>query len=271
MFIWFLLAAMVFLIPGAAAATIETGSRAVTLSGPTGILVPIGFENFMPLAQARFWYNWICVIIIMPIGAYASGRNKEQFAILIPIIAAILVGFGWLQTGNMVQTVGAIVAYGLLGGALYMKDRLRQTWGMGGPGSTIMNIAVFMILLSAVFGLVNSSGIWQENTGASPNQFLNVDLENEVTSITNAGGIFDDVTNAGMALLQAGLASLKVILAIIASIAVFSGALLLMYPWLAQSAFALGILAIFQTAIWILYAKLINDVFYAKSIYATEF
>jgi len=267
--LWILLA-LTLILPAVSAATV-CGSRAVTLGGPSGILVPLGFENFMSLAQARFWYNWICVIILLPIAAVASKRNYEQFGVFIPVVAAILLGFGWLQTANMVQTTGAIIATGFMGGALYMKGQLRQTWGLGGPGSTIMNIVVFMIILSAVFGLVNSQAIWRENTGVQSNQFLNVNLEAEVTQLANAGGALDDAIDLAWALVSAGIASLKVLLSIILCVGCFEAAILLMYPWVIQSALLVGILSIFQVGLYIMMAKLMNDIFYAKSIYATEF
>lgn len=267
--IWILLG-IATLIPLVSADTISA-SRSVTLNGPSGILVPLGMENFMTLAQARYWYNWICVIILMPIAAYSSRRNHEQFAVFIPILAAILVGFGWYQTSNMIQTIGAIVAAGFIGAGLYMKAQLRTTFGIGGPGSTMMNIVVFMILLSAIFGLVNGQNIWRDNTGVQPNQFLNVDLESEVVQMSNAGGILDDILDAGQALLSAAIASLKVMIAIAACIVCFSGAVILMYPWVAQSSFLIGLLAVYQIAFYIMAAKFFNDVYYAKSIYATEF
>jgi hypothetical protein len=258
------------LLPLASADTVGA-FRAVTLGGPSGILVPLGFESSMSLAQARFWYNWICVITLLPVAAMASRRNHEQFALFIPVLAALLFGFGWLKTGNDISTLGAIIFGGFIGTSLYLKGQLRSTWGIGGPGGTVMNIVVFMILLSAVFGFVNSQAIWRENTGVQANQFLNVNLENEVSQMSNAGGTLDDLMNLGNVLLGAAIATLKTLLAIIACLVCFGGAVLLMYPWLTQSAYVIGILVVYQVGFYILLAKLYNDVFYTKSIYATEF
>jgi len=266
-----LLALALLLIAPAVSAETVGAYREVTLSGPSGILVPLGIENFVPLEQARVWYNWICIIIIVPLGCVASQRNFERFAVFIPIVAAILAGFGWLHSGNMVTTIGLIIGLGLLGAALYMKASLRQTFGIGGPGSTLVNLAVYMIILGAVFGLLNSPNIWGDNTAPIPSQYSNVDLGKEIPQMNNAGGLLDDIVNLGTVLITAGMAALKVLLAVIGSIACFTGMLLLMFPWLSQSALAMGILAIFQFGIYFLYARLAYDVFFVKSMYSAEF
>lgn len=270
LFILALLGIMVLLLPAVSADTVGA-SRAVTLNGPSGMLVPLGIENVMPLAAARVWYNWICVIILLPLAAVASQRNHHQYAIIIPAVAAILMGFGWLYTVNMAQTLGAIIFVGFIGAAYYIKTVLRINWGMGGPGSTLMNLVVFMIIISATFGIINSSGIWPDNTGVQPNQFTNVNLEDEIQQMGNTGGGLDDLVNLGTFFLTSAAASLKVFITMCLSIGAFGAAVLLMYPWLAQSALVLAIISLLQTVIWILYAKFIYDIFYVKSQFATEF
>ena len=268
--IFLILLALLFIAP-AVSAEVVGAYREVTLSGPSGILVPLGLENYMPLAQARIWYNWVCVIIIVPLACVASQRNYERFAIFIPMVAAILVGFGWLHSSNMVQTVGLIIGLGLLGAALYMKASLRQTFGLGGPGSTLTNLAIYMIVLGAVFGLINSPNIWGDNTINIPSQYSNVDLGKEIPQMNNAGGLLDDIANIATVLITAGIAALKVLLTVTGSIACFTYMLVLMFPWLAQSALAMGILGIFQFCIYFLYAKFAYDVFYVKSQFGVEF
>jgi hypothetical protein len=262
--------ALLLVVPAVSAETVGA-YREVTLSGPSGILVPLGIERFVPLEQARIWYNWICIIIIVPLGCVASQRNYERFAVFIPIVAAILVGFGWLRSSNMVATMGLIIGLGLLGAAIYMKGSLRQTSGMAGPGSPLVTLAIYMIVLGAVFGLLNSPTIWGDNTNPIPSQYSNVDLGKEIPQMNNAGGTMDDIVNLGTWLLTAGWASLKILLSIIGSIACFTYMLTLMFPFLKDSALAIGILAIFQFLIYFLYAKFAYDVFYARSIYAVEF
>jgi len=246
------------------------GTRAVTMNGPSGMLVPLGLENVMPLEQARMWYSWICIIIILPIAAFSSQRNHHMFAVFIPVIAAILVGIGWLYTPNLTQTMGLIIGGGFFGAAYYAKTQMRNTWGSGGPGSMLMNIVVFMIILSGVVGFVNSAAIWGEY-GAVPNQFTNVNLEDEVTQISNQGGFIDDIYNLGTAFLSAAASSIKVFLSIMISVAAISAALLLVYPWLMDSPMVISALVTFQVVLWILYAKMAYDMFYVKSQFATEF
>ena len=265
-----ILLALLFIAPAVSAETVGA-YRDVTLSGPSGILISLGIENFVPLEQARIWYNWICIIIIVPIACMASQRNFEKFAVFIPAVAAILAGFGWLHSSNMTATIGLIIGMGVLGAALYMKASLRQTFGIGGPGGTLVNLAVYMIILGAVFGLLNSPAIWGDNTAPIPSQYSNVDLGKEIPQMSNAGGIGDDIVNISNALFTAGLASMKVLLAVVGSIACFMGMLLLMFPWLAQSALAMGLLGIFQFGIYFLYARLAYDIFFARSMYAVEF
>lgn len=254
----------------AASATNVSVSRAVTCEGPSGMLVPLGIENVIPLSDALTWYNWISSGIILLVAAVASKRNFHYIALTLPMVAAIVTWFGWLQTNDTGQTWSIIIAFALLGVGIYFKQQLKESFGIGGPGSTLMSLVVFMILLSAVFGMVNSSGIWKDNVGVASEEFSNVNLESEITSISNTGGWLDSVINSGTAFVTAAISSLKILVTMMMSIAFFSAAIVLMYPWLMASPIAIAILGIMQTAIWILYAKIFVDIMYFKNIFSME-
>lgn len=260
---------LAFVVPVSADTIV--GTRAATLKGPSGLLIPLGIENVVPLQTAIVWYNWICVIIILPIAAVASKRNFEYYALLLPLVAGLLTMFGWFNTGNIPQQVGVIIFFAVVAVGLIMKKSLRENFGLGGPGSTFMNIAIFMIVLSAVVGMVNSSAIWQDNTGVASNQYLNADVSQEIVQLNNAGGVLDDIINTGNALLNAGYAAVKVLLSTVLSVAVISAALVLIFPFLASSPMALALLLIFQAMMWVLEARFISDYLYSRSIYALEY
>jgi len=262
-----MLAATALLIPGASAEVVGA-SRMLTFNG--GMLVDLQLWRFMSASQAAYWYNFISMCILIPIACTASSWNKEKMAVFIPIVAAILVGFGWLHSGDMTKTVGIIIGLGLLGAAIYMKGSLKQNFGLGGPGSTLMNLAIYMVVLGAVFGMLNSAAIWGDNAGSVPNPYTNVDLGKEIPQMSNGGGLMDDIVNTS-AIGGATLAAIKTIFAVIGSIACFSGMVLLMFPFLTQSALAVGILGIFQAGVYILYAKLAYDVIVVRSGTGVEF
>jgi hypothetical protein len=247
--------------------------RTVTMKGPSGLLVPLGFESVMPLPMALALYNWISFGLILLMASIASRRNMGKVAITVPIVAGITLWFGWLNFPDPTQATKAysfIIMFVLLGVGIYMKDTLHKEFGIAGPGSMLMNLAVFMILLQAIVGIMNASAIWDQNVGVQSNQWNNVDIQNEVSSLSNTGGLFNQIIDIGTILLNIAISAMKIFVSMIMSVAVFSVALVLIFPILSTSPMAIAMLGVMQIGIWILYAKFGNDYFYLKAQGTTD-
>lgn len=268
--IFILITILLALIPIASAENI-TSYRTVTMKGPNGLLVELGIENVLPLSEALQIYNWISAIIIILVGSLAAKRDTRFVAILIPIFAAILLWFGWLNTPDPGKTISIVIMCAVLAVAIYMKDSLHEGFGIAGPGSMLMNLAIFLIILQAVVGMLNAGAIFDQNIGVQSDQYQNVDLSQEVTSISNTSGLLGDILTYAMILVQLAIATIKILLSIILSVGIFSIALVMIFPFLTQSPMALALLGVMQIGIWILYAKFFSDLFYMKAFTTTEF
>lgn len=246
-----------------------TSYRAVTLKGPSGLLVPLGIENYMPLDEALVWYNWICFAIIFPFACAAGSRETRFFVIAIPIITAIFAWWGWFNTPDPATTYGLIIVSALMGVGLYMKGALRENWGLGGPGSTLINLVVYIIILQAVIGFVNTSTIWNENTGIANEDYSNVDLSEQTEGLISEGGVLNTLINTATILYNIAFSAIRVLVSIIASIALFSVVLLLAFPFL-NTPIALAFLTVLQVGNWVLLGKFMSDYFYMKTIGTTD-
>jgi len=234
-----------------------SASRGVTAKGPYGLLVPLGIEQVpgVPLSTALIWYNWISVMLLFFAMAMASQRNMRFFVVIIPMLAAMFAYFGWMndQT-NPARMWALIIVSGLLAAAIYMKDTNKEKWGSGGPGLTLFNFVFFMILLQSAVGVVNTTGIWDVNTAATPSLYQNVDLASQMAGVSNTGGLFEGAITTAIALLEIGIMALKMILSIILTIAAFSVTLYLIFPWLYGNILVAAIIGAVQVIVWLLYA-----------------
>lgn len=252
------LVAMLIVIAPMASAAEQSQIRGVTAQGPSGLLVSLGIEQAIPNLQVALqMYMWIAVLLLVLIAGVASQRNMRFFAILIPTFAGIFTWFGWLQIGWEV-----IICASLLGVFIYMKDSLKEKWGSGGPGSTIVNIAIYLIILQSTIGFVNSTAIWDHNAGTTTdNKWANVNLQDEMPKMSNAGGLYDDISSTLYAAAMIGLGALKMILTVLLSVALFSVVLYAAFPFL-QVPTVVAFLAIMQVGIWFVYGMLIFTLFW---------
>lgn len=244
---------MLFLLsPCALAAECLMASRGVTSQGSSGLMVPLGIENYVPLATALMYYNWIAIMILFIFAGISSRRNMRFLVVLIPIFAAVFGYIGWLNLGaNHTKLWSLIIVTAVLAIMIYMKDTNRESNGSGGPGGTLLNICLFMIFLQAAIGFGNSTEIWENNAAASTGEYMNVDLTSEVASMNEQGGFGDSLDAA--VLFNMGMACLKTILAILGSIVMFSAVLYIAYPWLFGVPIVAALVGIVQVMIWILY------------------
>ena len=256
--------------PVLASGTNETASRTVTANGPTGILIPLGFENYVPLTTAFVYYNWISLATLGILAGVASIRTMRFIIVLIPITAAMLAFFGWFSdhttAGGQAALWGKIIFLGFFAVIIYMKEQNRQTFGTGGPGLTVANIAIFLILLQASVGMINGFNLFGgENMAATPLEYQNVDLSEQVVGINDSGGFFGDIISMGNALFTAGIAALKGLISIVVSIVFFSVVIYATYPFLQGNNMVILLLAGMQVVIWVLYSLFVFNLLYTKN------
>lgn len=243
-----LLLVSLIVVPVMADAGNITSSRGVTAKGPSGMLVPLGLENVMPLATALMYYNWIAVGLLFFAMYIASQRNARFFVVLVPMAAGIFAYFGWLNSTNSGKMWGMIIVSAILAVAIYMKETNTEKRGSGGPGLTVMNVVWYMILLQACVGMVNGMALFETNSAPTPSQYQNVDLAAQTDNM--AGGILAGAVSTLVILAEMALAILVIIVQIIVSVVAFSVVLLTIFPWMAGNPFALLLLAVFQVIIW---------------------
>jgi hypothetical protein len=208
------------------------------------------------------YYNWIAVMLLFFIMSMASQRNMRFFSIITPMLAALFAYFGWLNSTNSAQVWGIIGLTVLVAVAIYMKDSNKEKWGSGGPGSTMLNVVFFMILLQSAVGVVNTTGIWEHNTAVTPSQYQNVDLSQQMGGMSNTGGLLEGAIATAVQLLEMSIMILKMIISIILTVAAFSVTLLIIFPWMAGNVLILAALGAMQVIIWLLYAWFFFTIIY---------
>jgi hypothetical protein len=276
----FTLIAILMLVGGAAAETVNmTATRGALFKGAVR-LIDLGIDYLVPSATANMYYNFISICIIFLVAALSSSRNSRFFAILLPVMGAMFVWFEWLAGSNPVQTWGIITLCAIFGVAYYMKDSLRERFGSGGSGTLILNLMIFLILFQTVIGVINITGVWgTDNTIPTPKdyQYGNVKLEATVTSTANTGGLFSDITSAANLLGNMMVSGLRMFLELLKSIGMFSLVIATAYPWMVTmpdgSANVVGIaaLGVIQVGIWLIYTKFIFDLFFKPGLGTADF
>jgi hypothetical protein len=269
---------VIALFIGCAIGTNMTSTRTASMSGPYR-LVSLGLETVVP-AQATMYYNYLACGILFVLGMVSSGRTTRFFAILIPIMAALMVWFEWLRSPDPTQTWGIITLCMIMAAAYYMKDTLREKYGSGGAGSMIMNIMVFMILIQTVIGVINMTAIWGNNTMTTPDaeyQYDNIDLSAEVKSTSSSGGILQDLVGSASVLGNMAIGALKILLQLLLSVGAFGAILAAAYPWMVTmpdggpNSMGIAMLGLLQVGIWLIYSKFIFDLFFKPPIGVTDF
>lgn len=260
---FFLIIALMALVECVSATTNLTAYGAGTSQGPTGILISLGIETALPnapLSQIYAYYNWISLLVIFMIGAMSTTATKRFFAILVPLMAALMVWFGWLHgtpsitdpTG-VVQTWGIIVVCALLGVMIYMKDSLHEKFGIAGPGSLLFNIVFYIIIIQACVGFVNTTAIWEGGSQVTSNSFSNIDIGQQVTQIGGQGGASNPLLQTGQLLLDMTIGVIKMFITIAEALVGFSVILGMIYPWIPSSAYGPAFLILLQLGIYAVY------------------
>ena len=225
-------------------------SSGVTFTNILGLRVPLGIETVVPPAWAMLFYNLIFVGLIIFIAGFGSKVNVRYTMISIVAMSGVMWWFGWASlyiaasnTVDSIRPLNMIILASVMGGALYLKEANKEAFGSnGGAGSTMLNILYYFILLQTAVGLVNMTGIWDDNSAVTPvaYQYNNANVEAQITQQNNIGGFLGSVVSNTQILSNLAVQSGQMLLQIINGIAGFSGVLISAFPWIASSAPAMA-------------------------------
>ena len=225
-------------------------SSGVTFTNALGLRVPLGFEQVVPHAWAMLFYNIIFIGLLMFIAGYGSRYNVRYTLISVDAFAAIMWWFGWASfynattdTVEWIRPLNMIILAAVLSGALYLKEANKEAFGSaGGAGATLINALYWFILIQTSVGLVNMTGIWDNNSAITPTeyQYNNANVEAQVTQQNNIGGFLGGVISDTQAMANLAVQSGQMLLKIINGVAGYTGVLTNAFPWIAQSAPAMA-------------------------------
>jgi hypothetical protein len=209
----------------------------------------------MPEATALLYYRWIAYLIMFVLITMASTRTTRFFVVIVPMVGALLWYFGWLNDpSNPASPPMLIGATGLIGAGIYIKDTNKEKYGSGGPGVTLMNFTLFMILLSACGGIITASDVWGPGNIVVSSQYQNVDLSEQLNGISDTSGFTSSVVSTGLAMVELGSSMLKIVATMMLTIVSFEATLLIIFPWLLGNPMALAVITVVQIIVWALYA-----------------
>lgn len=225
-------------------------SSGVTFTNILGLRVSLGFEQVVPHAWAMLFYNIIFIGLLMFIAGYGSRYNVRYTLISVDAFAAIMWWFGWASfynattdTVEWIRPLNMIILAAVLSGALYLKEANKEAFGSaGGAGATLINALYWFILIQTSVGLVNMTGIWDNNSAITPTeyQYNNANVEAQVTQQNNIGGFLGGVISDTQAMANLAVQSGQMLLKIINGVAGYTGVLTNAFPWIAQSAPAMA-------------------------------
>ena len=274
------------LIHTASATQYLTQSNVITFTNALGLMIPLGIENWVPVADAIMYYNYIAVFAIMMIAAFAGQTNESRFTFFVPIFAGLMVFIGWLHAPDPVSYYGMIIGCILLGALMYINDMNHEKYGLPGPGTKLLTIVFMIIVFEASVTLMSTSGlnIFPEvgNSGQSQQSLTcgnqqtggygytcdangQIMLGASVSTVNNQGGTGLDVISIGLWALQAMVSVITFLIKIVAAILLFSVVLVAAYPALGASPQAMLFLGIMQLVIWAIYAVAFFNWFFKPS------
>lgn len=217
----------------------------VTFTNVLGLRVPLGIEQAVPPGWAMMFYNMIFVGILLFIAGFGSRMSVRYTMMSVVGFAGIMWWFGWASlyvaatnTVDSIRPLNMIILASIMGGALYLKEANKEAFGSaGGAGNTLLNILYYFILLQTAVGLVNMTGIWDNNSAITPEayQYNNANVGQQVTNQNNLGGIAGALVSDTQALSSLAVQSVQFLLQIINGVAGFSGVLINAFPWMAAS------------------------------------
>lgn len=204
----------------------------MTMQGPSGILIPLGIENFTDINTARMAYNYLSVLLLLLIASAVGVRGEAAHCIFIPVLGGVFMLFGWLKFANMANAIAMTVIAGILGIMIYMNETNREKNGVGGPGSKVLNIVLFLILFQVALGVLPSMGVFDPAAtttdkgfgqqfcppGATCGSYSNVEVTTTYNDLGNQGGFWSDVVSLVTGTISAFISSIMFIGAMIINI-----------------------------------------------------
>lgn len=237
-------------------------SSTATFSNAFGLRVPLGIETAVPTNWILPTYNFIAIGILFIIAGFAARRNVRFALVSIDALAAIMWWFGWMSmynpaTGeiNWTTPLSLIILTAVLCAAVFLKEANRENFGVGKPGSTLLNILYYFILLQTAVGFVNATGIWTDNTNAAPftdYQYNNVDLSSQMYVQSNQGGLLEGLLSTITQLNNMAVQALETLLKIVNGIAGYPTIITNAFPWVQQSLLAMAFIGCLSVIIILL-------------------
>lgn len=263
----------ILIIPTVLADTNVTFYSSVTFTNILGLKVPLGFEQVAPLNWAIVFYNALAIGFIIFIAGFASRWSVRYSLMSIVGFGAIFWWFGWMGMYNAatnavdeIRPLNLLILATILGAAIYLKEANKESSGASGSGGlTILNILYWFILLQTAIGIVNITGIFQNNAAVTPQayQYNNENLQAQVTQTNNPGGILGGIMADASWLTTAMTTAYNTIFQVITGIAGYPGVLTNAYPWITQSpmgmafVLALGVIIILLDG-WFLFLVIVK-------------
>jgi hypothetical protein len=260
--------ALLWLVQAVSAATTQMANT-LTFKTAGGLLLPLGIENYLSASDTIMYYNYIGVILLLVIAAFAGMSNESRFTFFVPVFAGFEVFVGWLQAPDPTNYWGMIIGCILLGALMYINDMNHEKYGLPGPGTKLLTIVMMIIVFEAsvtlmstqglnLFPELGNSGLQQQSLTCNGYGYQcdangNIMLSASVSGVSNAGGSNLDVISVTMWTLQALVGAIMFLIKIVAAVLLFSVVLVAAYPALAASTPALLFLGVMQVVIWAIY------------------
>ena len=242
-----------------------TAAGSLTMQGPSGILIPLGIEQFVDLTTAYMFYNYIALGILFFIAAMSGAKNEARFCITIPILAGLFTFIGWLHAPLASQSWAICIITGILGVMIYMNETNHEKYGLGGPGSKFLNIILFIILFQVSIGFINGLNLMPIGqtqitpdtcvVGMTCDQYGNIQLSESMTTVQSSGGLFADILDYGTVLTSMIISVFRYIITL--------GAAILLAPILLSSTLEGLFPGISSNAAYLLFISALSVVFWA--------
>lgn len=256
-------------VVGIASAGYAAQTNSLITHSPLGMLIPLGIENWVSSTDAIMYYTYISMAILAVLAAFSGMSNESRFLVLVPYTTAGLIFLGWLQAPNPTNYWGMVIGMCLFGTLIYVNDMSREKFGIAGPGTKVMSVAILIIIFEASIVLMNDPafspipGMVGSGSEYSSQQFCSgygytcdsngqVDLSASVSTISSSGGVLDISSMAGW-VVSSMFAALRFLILIIGAVVFFSAVITATYPVILTSPQAMLILGIMQLVIWVIY------------------
>jgi hypothetical protein len=272
---------LVSLIPGVLATTTSYVNTFSSIMGRdnSGLLINLHIQDFTDATTAITYYNYIAALILIVWGTYATSQNEGKFAFTTPLLAGVLVWFGWLNAGASSTMYWGQILLCLVLGAVMVLNEANHRFSPPVPGDKVITIAVFFLCMTTAIGFVGSPQLGLFNTvgsvGATANPMCggayqcdangNIDMGASVSSISNAGGANMDVVSSVMASAAWFVAAIKLLLAVLGAVVLIGPFLLIAYPFLNASPQVVAFLYLLNGAIVLTYLFAIIRIFVKPS------